>query len=166
MACELNKYQFLQKYNTLTQTQKGDLIQVYRITPSVEDYYYLHAESTILYRDEKYTEFHFADINTINAVGKFVEHKVTGYMDNATHISTFEDTDGKITKVDYSYGGHTCFIQFDARLMRIYRDWRLLMMIQKTNKIDERELTRVANHPKRIRYKIECSNDEDFEMIV
>jgi len=75
--------------------------EVYRLTPE-EGKCYEYAECTR--KEGTWPNERYYTTNTLQFVGKFIEHKSEGYRDNAQHWDVFENG-----TVHYSYSGNTCF---------------------------------------------------------
>ena len=82
-------------------------VEVFRITTEIGDKYYEYAEST---RSKgKWPDQRRFTTNKLLYVGKLIKIITGGYGDNGWKIVQFQDNNGQIQTVNYSYEGNTCF---------------------------------------------------------
>jgi len=88
------------------------MTEVFRLTPEPGKYY-SYAEHTKCVG--KWPNVKYYTTNKLQYVGLFLYHSVSGYRDNAEHVSTFYNC-GKETRIRYSDGGNTSFIEVKPRI--------------------------------------------------
>ena len=92
-----------------TQAEIQEEVEVFRITPEIGRYYetaeYTRREKNQIMKTSKY----FAKKEDVKYVGRCIEHCSDGYGDNAIYWDLFENNEGLISKVEYSYEGYTCY---------------------------------------------------------
>jgi hypothetical protein len=159
------KYKYKNKYIPGDSFAKTNEQEVYRLTPK-EGFYYFTTTRTRTYGiwpDQKY----FTK-NKLEYVGKFLIHESIGYHDNAQHWDLFElvnDSVKEIKRVDYTYEGTTCFLEFpsekEAHKLMIYQTMEIINFIKslKQPKIILEELIKRAFSPSRTRYAISFCED-------
>jgi len=81
-------------------------VEVFRLTPK-EGKYYETAEATR--RTGNWDSMRYFTTNPVRYMGKFLYHERTGYHDASRSWAYFEDDNGKIINIEYSYEGNTCF---------------------------------------------------------
>ena len=92
--------------------EKMSEIQVFRLTPKEGQTYY-YAECTRKVHNKKdWCDTKYYTTNNLAYVGVFVSHNSVGCRDNAHHWDIF-DRNGTKVIVHYSYGGNTCYLDFD-----------------------------------------------------
>lgn len=93
----------------MNQTQAQEEIEVFRFSPEIGRYYetaeYTRREKNHIMKTSKY----FAKKENVKYLGKCIEHCSDGYGDNAIYWDLFENNEGVVTKVEYSYEGYTSF---------------------------------------------------------
>lgn len=108
-----NKYINFDIQNKIEQG-KDDEEEVYRITPIIGRYYetaeYTRKTGKYLLNTEQY----FTKKDNIKYVGKLIQHEHSGFGDNAEHWEVFENDEGFITKIEYTYEGTTCFREVES----------------------------------------------------
>ena len=93
----------------MNQAQTQEEIEVFRFSPEIGKYYetaeYTRREKNQIMKTSRY----FAKKEDVKYVGKCIKHCSEGYGDNAEYWDLFENDEGLITKVEYSYEGYTSF---------------------------------------------------------
>jgi hypothetical protein len=81
-------------------------IEVFRLIPQT-GHYYETAEATR--RTGNWDSLKYYTTNPLRYMGKFLYHRREGYHDVSQTWAYFEDDDGNIINIKYSYEGNTCF---------------------------------------------------------
>jgi len=93
----------------MNQSQTQEEIEVFRFSPEIGKYYetaeYTRREKNHIMKTSRY----FAKKEDVKYVGKCIEHCSEGYGDNAEYWDLFENDEGLIIRVEYSYEGFTSF---------------------------------------------------------
>lgn len=87
-------------------------IQVFRLTPKEGQTYYYAECTRKVYNKKDWRDTKYYTTNNLAYVGVFVSHNSVGYRDNAHHWDIF-DRNGTKVIVHHSYGGNTCYLDFD-----------------------------------------------------
>jgi hypothetical protein len=91
------------------QVQTQEEVEVFRFTPEIGRYYetaeYTRREKNYIMKTSRY----FAKKEDVKYVGKCIEHCSEGYGDNAEYWDLFENDEGVVIRVEYSYEGFTSF---------------------------------------------------------
>jgi len=87
-------------------------IQVFRLTPKEGQAYYYAECTRKVYNNKDWRDTKCYTSNNLAYVGVFVSHHSVGYRDNAHHWDIFDKNGTKVI-VHYSYGGNTCYLDFD-----------------------------------------------------
>lgn len=91
------------------QVQTQEEVEVFRFTPEIGRYYetaeYTRREKNHIMKTSRY----FAKKEDVKYVGKCIEHCSEGYGDNAEYWDLFENDEGVVIRVEYSYEGFTSF---------------------------------------------------------
>jgi hypothetical protein len=91
------------------QIQTQEEVEVFRFTPEIGRYYetaeYTRREKNHIMKTSRY----FAKKEDVKYVGKCIEHCSEGYGDNAEYWDLFENDEGLVIRVEYSYEGFTSF---------------------------------------------------------
>jgi hypothetical protein len=94
---------------TQIEPQTQEEVEVFRFTPEIGKYYetaeYTRIEKNQIMKTRRY----FANKEDVKYVGKCIKHCSEGYGDNAEYWDLFENDEGVVIRVEYSYEGFTSF---------------------------------------------------------
>lgn len=99
--------------------QMNNEVEVFRLTPK-EGKYYETAEATRRIGD--WDSMRYFTTNPVRYMGKFIRHERTGYHDASRSWAYFEDDNGNIINIEYSYEGNTCFREVNKDIGEVLKE--------------------------------------------
>ena len=101
-------------FNNKKEKPMEDEVEVYRISPDIGKYYETAEFTRKTGKYKLNNEQYFTKKDNIKYVGKSIQHNFSGFGDNAEHWEIFENDNGLLIKVEYTYEGTTCFKEVES----------------------------------------------------